>query len=60
MIQFIHRKEFFMEGSNAILQNPGNLKYTIINVGRNDRKNVTMLQPKYDQNIYGLNFICFL
>ena len=26
-----HRKEFFMEGSNAILQNPGNLKYTIIN-----------------------------
>ena len=31
----------------------------IINVGRNDRKNVTILQPKYDQNMYGLNFIGF-
>ena len=44
-----HRKEFFIEGNNAILQNPGNLKYTIIsgknnissNISNNKNNNVT-------------------
>ena len=33
-----HGKEMVIEGSNAILQNPGNLKYTIIN-GKNNVSN---------------------
>ena len=35
-----HKKDLIIEGSNAILQNPGNLKYTIIN-GKNSVSNKT-------------------
>ena len=35
-----HKKDLIIEGSNAVLQNPGNLKYTIIN-GKNNVSNKT-------------------
>ena len=35
------RKDFIIEGSNAILQNPGNLKYTIISGNNNISNNMS-------------------